>query len=154
MNTISKQYALPAIILAMTITAFAFWAFSNNMKPAVASIGTYESYNATTTRAADASATLSSVICKDNCQLGSIVVTQAATAGYVRIWNATSTATSTYQSDDMATSSAFTLGRRVAQVAGATDAAGTLVFDVIMTKGIVVETSSGFDGEYVITFKR
>jgi hypothetical protein len=148
------KYALPAIILAMMITAFALYSFSNAVRPAVASITTYESYNSTTTRAANASGTFSSNVCKDNCQFGSIIVTQAGTAGYVQVWNATSTATSTYQDVQASTTASITWGKPIAKIAGATDAAGTYVFDTIMTNGIVIETSTGFDGEYVITFKR
>lgn len=154
MKSASMKYGFAGVVLAMIVTAFAFFAFSNNVQPATASIGTYESYNSTTTRSTDASATLSSVVCKDNCQLGSIIVNQVATAGYVRIWNASSTATSTYQNDVASTTAAITWGKPVAKILGSSDAAGTLVYDTIMTNGIVIETSTGFDGEYSITFKR
>ena len=155
MNKISKsKYALPLVILAMMITAFAFWSFSLSVQPATASIGTFDSYNSTTTRAANASGTYSSNVCKDNCQFGSIVVTQPGTAGYVQVWNATSTATSTYQNDQASTTAAITWGKPVAKITGASDVAGDYVFDVMMTNGIVIETSTGFDGEYVITYKR
>jgi hypothetical protein len=155
MNTISKaKYAVPVVILAMMITALAFYSLFNSSRPAVASIGTYDSYNATTTRSTDASGTYSSVVCKDNCQLGSIVVNQVGTAGYVRVWNATSTATSTYQNDQASSTAAITWGKPVAKILGTSDAAGTLVYDVMMNNGIVIETSTGFDGEYTITWKR
>lgn len=155
MNTIKTNKAvLPTVIFAMIVTAFAFWAFSNNVRPVTASIGTYDSYFSTTTSSKGASATLSSVVCKDNCQFGSLIVSQPATAGYVRIWNATSTATSTYQNDQASSTLPITWGKPVAQVLGSSDVAGDMTFDVIMPLGIVVETSVGFDGEYVITYKR
>ena len=154
MKSATQKYVFPTVILAMVATAFAFFFFSNNVHPVVASIGTYESYNSTTTRSTDASGTFSSVVCKDNCQLGSIIVNQVATAGYVRIWNATSTATSTYQNDQASSTAAITWGKPVAKILGTSDAAGTLTYDTIMTNGIVIETSTGFDGEYTITFKR
>lgn len=154
MNTNTKNYVLPAIVLSMIVTAFAFYAFMVEMRPAVASAPTYESYNSTTTNSTLASGSVSKVICTGNCQFGSIVVSQVGTAGYVRIWNATSTATSTYATTDTATSSSVTVGMPITKVTGASDAFGTLVYDVAMNKGIVVETSAGFDGEYQITYKR
>lgn len=154
MKTETKKYVLPAIILSMVVTAFAFYAFTMNMRPAAASAPVYESYVSTTTNSALASGSVSKVICTGNCQFGSIIVSQVGTAGYVRVWNATSTATSTYATTDTATSSSVTVGVAVTKVLGASDAFGTLVYDVAMNKGIVVETSTGFDGEYQITYKR
>lgn len=154
MKSETSKYSFAGIVIAMIITAFVFFAFSNNVQPAKASIETYASYNSTTTRSTDASGTYSSNVCQGNCQLGSIIVNQVATAGYVRIWNATSTATSTYQNDQASSTAAITWGKPVAKILGTSDAAGTLVYDTIMTNGIVIETSSGFDGEYTITFKR
>lgn len=138
----------------MIVMSFGVWMFTQNTLPATASAPVYESYTSTTTRAADASGSYSSVVCQDNCQFGSVVVNQVATAGYVRIWNATSTATSTYQEDHASTTAAITWGKPVAKILGSSDAAGTLVYDVNMSNGIVIETSTGFDGEYTITFKR
>lgn len=149
-----QTLVLPAIIMALTIAAFAFFSFSNNVKTATGSIGTFESYYSTTTNSTAASGTVSSNICLGQCQLGSLVVTQVGTAGYVRIWNATSTATSTYQWDQASTTAAITWGKAVARVLGSSDAAGTLVFDTMMTNGIVIETSTGFDGEYIVTWKK
>ena len=148
------KYALPAIILAMMITAFAFFAFTNSVRPVTASIGTFDSYNATTTRSTEASATYSSVVCKDNCQLGSVIITQPASGGYLRIWNATSTATSTYTDIQASTTAAITWGKALAKFDSGSDVVGTYVFDTIMTNGVVIEASTGFNGEYVVTWKR
>ena len=154
MKTETKKYVLPAIILSMIVTAFAFYTFTVDMHPASASAPTYESYNSTTTNSVLASGSVSKVVCTGNCQFGSIIVSQVGTAGYVRVWNATSTATSTYATTDTSTSSSVTVGVAVTKVLGSSDAFGTLVYDVEMNKGIVVETSTGFDGEYQITYKR
>jgi hypothetical protein len=154
MKTETKKYVLPAIILSMIVTAFMFYAFMVGMRPVSASAPIYESYLSTTSSSVLASGSVSKVLCTGNCQFGSIVVSQPGTAGYVRVWNATSTATSTYATTDTATSSSVTVGVAISKVSGASDAFGTLVYDVAMNKGIVVETSTGFDGEYQITYKR
>lgn len=138
----------------MIVTAFAFWAFSNSVRPVTASTDTFNSYYSTTTNSTGASATLSANLCKDNCQFGSLVITQPASAGYVRVWNATSTATSTYSWDQASTTASITWGKAVAKFDSASDVTGTYVFDTLMSSGIVVETSTGFNGEYVITYKR
>ena len=154
MKTETRNYVLSVSILTMFIIASMVYAFMVNMQPAVASAPTYESYNSTTTSSTWASATVSKVICTGNCQIGSIIVSNPGTAGYVRVWNATSTATSTYATTDTSTSTSVTVGMPIAKVSGASDAFGTVVFDVAVNKGIVVETSIGFDGEYQITYKR
>lgn len=144
----------PVLIVATIFTAFAFLIFSNNIKPVQGSAPIYESNNSTTTRSTDASAATSSVVCKTNCQIASVIVNQPASAGYVRIWNATSTATSTYSNDQASTTAAITWGKPIAKITGAGDAFGTLIYDSAADNGIVIETSVGFDGEYTITWKR
>lgn len=153
MKTAIKIYMFPAVIFGMIVSALAFCLFTENILSVSASAPTYESYNSTIASSTMASATLSTSICTGSCQLGSIVVNQVGTDGYVRIWNATSTATSTYATTDTATSSNVTVGMPIARVYGASDAAGTLIYDVVMNKGIVVEVGTGFDGEYTITYK-
>lgn len=149
-----EKIVLPAILTALMLTAFALYAFIVNVQSVVASAPIYESNLSTTTRSTSASATASYVACTGPCQLGSIVVNQVGTAGWVRVWNATSTATSSYQTTDVATSSLQTKGIEIAQVLGSSDAAGTLVYDVQASLGIVIETSTGFDGQYTITYKK
>lgn len=154
MKQISKNYVLPAIILSMIVTAFAFSAFISNVQNVSASAPIYESKISTTTRSTSASATVSYVLCTGACQLSSIIVNQPATAGYVRVWNATSTATSTYQTTDVSTSTVITKGIPIAQILGSSDVAGDITYDIGMSLGVVVETSTGFDGEYTVTATR
>lgn len=115
-----------------------------------------ESMNATTTSSADASATASYVACIGKCQLGSIVVTQVGTAGWVRVWDATTTATSTYVEPTPFSSSTYAVavGRPIAQITGASDVAGTYTFNTDTYWGLVVETSTGFDGQYQVLWTR
>lgn len=150
----TSRYILPIIVTLMAMTAFALYAVISNVQYAGAAAPIFESNNSTTTRSTSASATVSYVACTGSCQLASIIVNQTATAGYVRVWNATSTATSTYQTTDTATATAITKGIPIAQIAGATDVGGTLIYDIAANLGLVIETSSGFDGEYTITYKR
>lgn len=116
--------------------------------------GGENAYYATTTRSTSASATASYSACTGRCIFGSIIVNQVGTAGWVRVWDATSTATSTYVLTTTGSSSPYTtLGSPIAQVLGTSDVAGVLTYDVGVNQGIVVETSTGFDGEYTITYK-
>lgn len=156
MTKTQSQFVLPAVITAMMLTAFAFFAFTNNPQTVVASAPMYESNNGTTTSSSDASATESYVACLGQCQLASIVVTQPGTAGYVRIHDATTTATSTQiESSPFASSTyAVAVGRPIAQITGASDVAGTYQFDMKTYYGIVIETSVGFDGQYQVTWKQ
>lgn len=69
--------------------------------------------------------------------LGSIVIA-STTAHSFRVYNATSTT-------DVSSS---TLVNFVADVA-----AGTYTFDVQVNRGIIIEMPSGFNGEYVVTWR-
>jgi hypothetical protein len=111
-----------------------------------------QGYRATTTSSLGASATYSPLVCSGNSIFGSVIVSQLATAGFVRVWNATSTATSTYQTDNINTAG-VTFGKELVKVDSASDVAGTYTFDVGVEKGVVVETASDFNGQYVLTCK-
>lgn len=155
------KYLVPAIIATGLFMAMLLGVIiSQAPKVAVGSVNTTDSYKATTTDSTTGSATVSSAICKGNCVFGSIVVTQVGSAGWVRLWDATSTATSTYSTslrDDQSMASGTpytTLGRPIAQITGASDVAGTYTFDVQTIQGLVIETASGFDGQYIVTFKK
>lgn len=117
--------------------------------PVVGGVNSSEGYYSTTTRSTSASATVGWKACSGSCIFGSVIVDQLGTAGWVRIWDATSTATSTYQGE----TTTGTYGRELAQITGTSDVAGTYVFDTVANKGIVVETSTGFDGHYIVTYK-
>ncbi len=138
------------------ITAVAFllgvstWLLGFTPHP-VGSVISGQAYYATTTRSTSASATYSYPACLGNATLGSVVVVQPATAGYVRLWSATSTATSTYQTQNPSLASTLTFGKPIAQILSASDVVGTLTFDSSVVNGVIIETSSGFDGEYVVT---
>ena len=139
----------PHIILAVVGTLLIAGAlFFGIERTPLGSVATRDSYNSTTTDSTHIDGKKGVVACVGPCQFGSIVVTQVGTAGYVEVYDATSTASSTYSLNDSAT-----YGRLLGKVTGATDVGGTYTFDIQARKGIVVETSTGFDGQYVITWK-
>jgi hypothetical protein len=152
----TQKLVLPVIVLGIVLTAFAFFFVSQNARIAVASAPMYDSYKATTTSSGDASATASYVACLGQCQLGSIVVSQVGTAGWVRVWDATSSATSTMVEPTPFSSSTYAVavGRPIVQITGASDVAGTYVFDTETSYGVVVETSIGFDGQYQVMWRK
>lgn len=113
------------------------------------SVATPESYYSTTTVAGMASTTGGWKVCSGYCVLGSIVVDQPGSAGWVRVWDATSTATSSYRGQ----TTTGTYGRELGQITGASDVGGTYTYDVVATKGLVIEVSSTYDGHYVVTYK-
>lgn len=159
--TNTHRYLVPAIVSIGIMLAVLLGVVlaTNSPRTALGSVSIVDVYKSTTTVSTSGSATVSYAACRGQCVVGSIIVTQPATAGYIRLWDATSTATSTYSGlrDDtsMASGTPYTtLGRPIAQVLGTSDVAGTLTFDAATIQGLVIETASGFDGEYVITFKR
>lgn len=148
-----KNLIISSIVLAVVGFFLAMLILSGQIpKNAFASVSQgseYQSYMATST---NASATTAIALKTTTGTLGSIVITQAATTGaYFRVWDATSTATSTYQNYDN-TSTSTTYGRLVAQVK-TTATEGTYTFDASMFKGVVLEVPSSWNGIYSITYR-
>ena len=69
--------------------------------------------------------------------LGSIIVASSSASTF-KVWNATSTT-------DTASTSVFAMKASIAE--------GTYTFDAELTRGLVVEKPTGFNGEYVITWR-
>ena len=111
-----------------------------------------QAYIATTTSSTSGSGTYSYPLCVGHATLGSLTVVQPATTGYVELWHATSTATSTYASTNIATTNTF--GISIAKVLSASDVVGTLNFDKELIKGLVIETASDFNGQYVVSCRK
>lgn len=145
MENKNKKYLIPL----MVALAFVIGVLSVNASRSVGGVATGQAYISTTTDSTHTSGTISLPLCLGSSIFGSIVVNQVGTAGYVRVWDATSTASSTYSLTRTAT-----YGREIAKVTGASDAAGTLTYDTQALIGVVVETSTGFDGQYTVTCKR
>lgn len=147
-NTILAS-ALVAIVAFVLFTILIATQTPKNADASVSQGSEYQSYMATST---NASATTAIALKTTTGTLGSIVITQAATTGaYFRVWDATSTATSTYQNYDN-TSTSTTYGRLVAQVK-TTAAEGTYTFDASMFKGVVIEVPTSWNGIYTVTYR-
>ena len=144
-----KEKILTGIVAALL--ALTGWLSGHQSAP-VGSVGHTNEYRATTTSSTSACPTASFLAVVGPATLGSIVVNNVATAGYVRVWNATSTATSSYATTDETLATA-TFGLPVARLK-TTAVENTYTYDIVMSKGIVIETSSGFDGNYTITYHR
>lgn len=147
---------LLALSSAIVLVAFALAMFivGQQTKTAFGSTSRGSEYQGTTTDSTSASATVSRRLCSSNATIGSIVVTQPGTAGYVRIWDATTTSTTTIQSNQVSsTSPSLTLGMGLQRITGASDVGGTYTFDQSTYAGLVIETSTGFDGEYAIEYR-
>ena len=137
--------------IAAFLLAIASWFVGLVGQPAkLGSIGDGQAYTSTTTAYVMNTAAYQAL--KGGGIFGSIIVNQVGTAGYLKVYDATSTATSTYQTDDVKNAT-LTIGKIIAHVLGTSDAAGTLVYDVQVVKGIVVETGDGYDGDYTITYR-
>lgn len=136
---------LLAVLIAVVLVG-GFFAFNKE-----ASFGSVESaagaYSATTTTSSYANTAFK--VMTGPGMVGHIVVTTAPSAGYIKLWDATSTATSTYQGEG----SPGTRNRLIAQTAVAL-AAGTYVFDAEVKDGLVIETQAGFNGIISTTYKR
>lgn len=143
-----------AVSSAIVLVAFALALFivGQQTKTAFGSTSRgseYQSYIASST---NASASAGTLLGTGPSTLGSVVVTSAASAGaYFRVWDATSTATSTYQNSDN-TSTSTTYGRLIAQFK-ATAAEQTYTFDANAFKGIVIEVPSSWNGIYTVTYR-
>lgn len=105
------------------------------------SVVTGSEYNSNRFSSADAQATTTVLAKTGQGTLGSVVITVPATAGYLDLFNATSTTHSTSTAEALAS---FDSG---------SDVAGTYTFDSAFTSGLFVEVSQAFNGEYTITWR-
>lgn len=158
--TTTSKHIVSLIVALGVVLAVLLGSIISQSRVAVGSVNSTDAYKATTTTSLAASASVSYQACRGKCVIGSIVVVNPASAGWVQLWDATSTATSTYvgslrSESDMGSSSPYTtLGRPIAQIMAASDVVNTLTLDVQTVQGLVIETSTGFDGQYVITYKQ
>lgn len=140
--------------LVGSLIVIASWLMGFAKQTPLGSIEASSTYNSTTTSATSLGSA-GWVAMLGQGQLGSVVVTQVGTAGYIQLWDATSTATSTYQSTDIASSTAYlTIGRPILKVDSANDVGGTLTYDLQVFKGLVVEVAEDFNGQYVVTYRK
>lgn len=144
----NKAIQLLSIIALFGIIGF-FYQQSTKVEASVPIGNEYQSTMATSTMA---SASAGNRIFTGSGTLGSLIITSPASAGgNLVVWDATSTATTTYATYDN-TNTTKTYGRKVAEIATAT-IAGTYTFDVALFKGLVIEIPSSWNGIYTISYR-
>jgi len=104
-------------------------------------VGIGSEYSYTQLSSTNASGTVLVLGHSGNSTLGSVTITEPATAGYFNVFNATST-----------THSTSTAGL-VAEFDSSNDVVGTYTFDSAVTSGIFFEVSDAFNGEYTVTWR-
>jgi hypothetical protein len=151
MKTYQSSFLLLVAIFVLGVSIF----IDRHPDTALASVPMSNEYQATTSRSTSAAGLTGWSAVNGPAVVGSIVVNIPASAGYVQLWDATSTATSTYYSTDVASSSPTkTIGAPLIKIDSGSDVAGTYTYDINVRTGLVVETASGFNGEYTITYRQ
>ena len=146
-----KNTILLSIWVAITGFFLASLILSQETKTAFGSVSQGSDYQSLTATSGLASASVSVALTAQT--LASITITGSSTGNVApfRVWDATSTATSTYQNENKL-STTTTYGRQVAiLVAGIQPQ--TYTFDTNLFKGAVVEVPVGFNGVYTITYR-
>lgn len=99
----------------------------------------YESIHITS---ANASSTAANFAKRGYGSLGSVVITKPATAGFINIYNATTT-----------TAYATSTAELLTAFDSSNDVAGTYTFDLEFSEGLQIDVPAGFNGEYTITYR-
>lgn len=134
-----KTYALPIAVTFLALSLIGAVFFFNSQK-AAGSVSYGSEYNSVYVTSSDANATTSIKTLPGS--IGSVVVTEDGTAGYIDFF-ATTTA------GQLQATSSNDLLFRVDGVA----AEGTYEFDVAFGQTLMLDVSSGFDGQWVITYR-
>lgn len=143
--TLKNTLSLSGVILLIAFSLSLF-IIGQETKTAFGSTSRGSEYQSSMATSGLASASVSQ--CFSAQTLGSAIVTASSTGGYLRFWDATSTATSTYQNEDN-TATNTTYGRQIADIRGG--GVQTFTFDTVLFKGLCMEVASGFDGKVTVT---
>jgi len=130
MKTLSTIIGVVMLIMASMIGYLL-----NSPEIPLGSVQTASEYHATSTR--DMTVNTQQLIQNGISTLGSVVIASSSVTS-MSIWNATSTTD---------------VDKTILTTFDASSANGTYTFDAVMTRGIVVDLPTGFDGDYVITFR-
>jgi hypothetical protein len=130
---------LIVILAVSSITMFKVDDAGNNEGVALGSVMQGGEYNATTTISTSAGThwVARSVTSGSSCTLGSIIVASSSATTFT-IWNATSTT-------DVSSTTITTLKASVGE--------GTYTYDIVCSRGLVIETPASFDGSYTVTYR-
>ena len=134
MNTLLNYKNVLAVAFLLIAVTFAMLVLQ---RPESALGSTYPGgeYNSTTTVGM---ASVQNVISANRVvSLGSIIVASSSATTF-KVWNATSTT-------DVASTSVFAMKAAIGE--------GTYTFDTELTRGLIIEKPTGFNGEYVITYR-
>ena len=126
-NILAVAFLLIAVTIAMFVLQQPREAFGSTFPGA--------EYNATTTTGMGS--VYNVVSANRVVALGSIIVASSSGSTF-KVWNATSTT-------DTASTTVFGLKAAIGE--------GTYTFDTELTRGLIVEKPTGFNGEYVITYR-
>lgn len=148
--TLKNTLAITGAILLVAFILFSI-IISQQTKTAFGSVAQGSDYQSLTATSGLASASVSVALTAQT--LGSITITGSSTGNVApfRVWDATSTATSTYQNENKL-STTTTYGRPVAVLVAGLQPQ-TYVFDANLFKGAVVEVPVGFNGVYTVTYR-
>lgn len=130
---------LLAAALAFSLVGLVVLTIQNPVSDTLGSVARGGEYQATTTSTMGTNKhqLIQSAYNSSSVTLGSIVVASTS-ATTIKIWNATSTT-------DIASTTLGTLKASVAE--------GTYTFDLILTRGLILEIPTGFNGNYIITHR-
>lgn len=132
--SIPMRYALSVIVLLLVVLLGGHW-FAQ--KGALGGVSVGGEYFATTSDSTSADTHSQIKFSGSTCTVGSIIVASTS-ATTLTLWNATSTT-------DTASTTIVQLKASVVE--------GTYTFDALCSRGLVIETPSGFNGYYVITWR-
>ena len=126
-----------AVVAILSLAINAFRDVENTADNPLGSVQQSSEYQASSTT--ENMAVASPVVLKsdDASVLGSIVVASSS-AGIITVYNATSTT-------DTASTTFVSLSSNLTP--------NTYTFDAIIPRGLIIELGTGFDGEYVITYR-
>lgn len=139
MRSILKE-VYPFMLALILIAAAVFGYYSVLPQVANGSVITGQAYNSTTSISTSAGSfwQARSTSNVGGCELGSVIIASSTAASTFRLWDATSTT-------DVASTSIV--------VFPTSAVAGTYTFDIVCKRGLIIDTPTGFNGVYVVTWR-
>lgn len=112
------------------------WDEVKNIEQTIGSVGVASEYSATTTIASSAGTFW--MAGTGPTTLGSVIVASSSASTFT-IWNATSTT-------DVSSSTFAVIKAAIGEM--------TLTFDTVLNRGLIIRTPTGFNGNYIITYRK
>ena len=125
-------------VVAIVVFAAGLYFFTGE-EPKIRGVGQGSEYNSTTTRSTSAGTHWQAKVASlGGCSLASVVIASSTNSTGFQLRDATSTT-------DVASTTIVQFKPSTVE--------GTYTFDLVCTRGLVVVTPTGFQGEYVITWR-